>query len=215
METLVNERNKEETTMKKRILTLAMALALVLTAFASTALAVETMYLYAPSGKTVNVRSEPSTAGGNATVLQMTPIGTAVQVEEYLSNGWAAIIWGSYGTAYVKTEFLSSVQRGPSGGGVTPVTPSTDKEKAMNSLAAELSSFKQVTSSYTIYPMPRRASGFVNFRLAPVQYGKEYYRVYANNALTVLGETKGWYQVRDENTGVVGYIVKSLTTLAP
>ena len=198
--------------MKKRILSkalvLTLALVLVLGTGMTTASAYTVMYLYAPTGSTVNVRSEPSMAGGGATVLAMEPIGTAVQVLEWMNNGWAVISWGS-GVAYVKSEFLSD-SRG--GGGYTPSVES-DKEKAMDNLLAETKTYSTVANPFTIYPNPQRSSGFVNFRLIPVQYGKEFYRVYPNNALTVLGQTRNWYQVRDENTGVIGYIVKSLVTV--
>ncbi len=206
----LNGIKEEENEMSKRILSLALALMLALTVFMTAASADAVyMYLYAPTGRTVNVRTEPSTAAGSATVITQAPIGTQVEVKEFLDNNWAVIYWGS-DVAYVKSEFLSTNQRAPGGGAITPGV--SDKEKAMDSLTGELKTYKQVSNSYTIYPAPKRASGFVNFRLAPVQYGKEYYRVYANNALTVLGETRGWYQVRDEATGVVGYIVKSLTS---
>ena len=196
--------------MNKRILSLVLALALLLgCGMMTTASAYTTMYLYARTGHTVNVRSEPSTAGGSSTVLAMAPIGTAVQVLEFMNNGWSVISWGN-GIAYVMTEFLSDSSGG--GGGYTPVVES-DKEKAMDSLMNELKTYSRVASPFTIYPNPNRASGFVNFRLVPVQYGKELYRVYASNALTVLGQTRNWYQVEDNNTGVIGYIVKSLVTV--
>lgn len=197
--------------MNKRILSLVLALVLVMGIGMTGASAYTVMYLYAPTGHTVNVRSEPSMAGGGATVIAMVPIGTAVQVLEWMNNGWAVISWGD-SIAYVKSEFLSDTQRG-GGGGYTP-SGQTDKEKAMDNLLAETKTYTAVTNPFTIYPNPQRSSGFVNFRLIPVQYGKEFYRVYPGNALTVLGQTRSWYQVRDDNTGVIGYIVKSLVTVA-
>ena len=197
--------------MNKRILSLVLALALMLAASMTTAASASTtMYLYAPTGHTVNVRSEPSMAGGDNTVLAKVSIGTAVEVLEFMNNGWSVISWGG-GIAYVKSEFLSATKGG--GGGYTPSVIS-DKEKAMDNLMSELKTYTRVASSFTIYPNPNRASGFVNFRLAPVQYGQEFYRVYPSNSLTVLGQTRNWYQVQDDSTGVIGYIVKSLVRVA-
>ena len=87
--------------MNKRLLTMVTAVILMLVMYIPASLAGETMYVYTENGKGLTVRSEPN-KGDNA--IGSLAYGASVYVDHYLSNGWACIVWGSYGDAYGMTR---------------------------------------------------------------------------------------------------------------
>ena len=113
--------------MKKRLVPFLLALAILVIALVSAAMADSSVkYVYARNGKPLNVRAWPDV---NSALLGKIPSGTAVTVEAYTSNyTWANIRYNGQ-SAYVMTQFL--VDTYPEGGFVppspSPLTPSGDK----------------------------------------------------------------------------------------
>ena len=90
--------------MTKRVLTLALALALCCLC-AAPVLAesgVTEMYVYTDNQKGLNVRSTPY-VGDN--IIGLAPFGTRINVLRFLDNGWACIRWNG-SEAYVQSRFL-------------------------------------------------------------------------------------------------------------
>lgn len=191
--------------MIKKLLAMAVALALMMVMFIPTSLAAFEMWVYTANGGALNVRATPST-GDN--VIGTVQYGSNVVVDYHLGNGWTALIWGSYGTAYVQTRYLVDYQPGPrpqpqpqpSGGG-----SSSASAEEMTAINAEFKSARRVTP-YTVQTMAARSTGTVNMRWAPHKKA-ELIRSYKSGVdLEVIAELKDWRQVRDPETGDVGFI---------
>ena len=207
--------------MIKKIISLA--LVAVLAAMLIPALAAAdyygTQWVYTDNGKSLRVRSTPST-GDN--VIGTLKYGAEVTVVQMYSNGWAQILWeqndyGEFGTAYVQRRFL--VNHKPSSQPVQPSSPSsgtssdvTDYAKVFTSMNTEFRSAKKVTAPYTVIARPSRASGWVNLRWAPTTEAERIATCKQGKELTVLAELKNWYQVQDPETGMIGFISRQYVT---
>ena len=178
-----------------------------------------TQWVYTDNGKSLNVRSTPST-GNN--IIGSLKYGAEVTVVEMYSNGWAQILWeqnayGEFGVAYVQRRFLvnhkptsqpaQSSTASTSGG----TAVSTDLAKAFSSMNEEFKTGKLVTS-FTVYARPSRASGWVNLRWAPSTEAERIATCPQGKKLTVLAEMKDWYQVKDPATGMIGFISSKYVT---
>jgi uncharacterized protein YgiM (DUF1202 family) len=179
-----------------------------------------TQWVYTDNGKSLNVRSTPST-GNN--IIGSLKYGAEVTVVEMDSNGWAQILWeqnayGEFGVAYVQRRFL--VNHKPTS---QPAQPSTvpasggtaataDLAKAFSTMNDEFRTGKLVANPFTVYARPARASGWVNLRWAPSTEAERIATCPQGKALTVIGETKNWYQVRDPQTSMIGFIMKKFVS---
>lgn len=186
--------------MKKRTISFLLMLALLLVALIPAASASGTVkYVNTRNSKPLNVRSWPSV---NAALLGTIPNGRAVTVENYTSDyTWASITYNGQ-TAYVMTQYLvdsSSVVP-------TPV-PSGNAQNTINAMENEFRTYHVVTP-YTVLAKPDRASGWVNLRYAPSTDIGHADNLYANTQLTVIAETTNWLQVRRNDTGVTGYVMR-------
>lgn len=226
--------------MIKRILTLALALALLslcVTPVLADSSNLTVMYVYTDNQKSLNVRSTPY-VGDN--IIALAPFGTRINVVRFLDNGWACILWNG-SEAYVQSRFLqwnspSSVTAAPA----TPVptaVPTVAPTAApyinnggynnnnynynnynygnhytdtLATLNAEFRTARMVTP-FVVIVRPARASGWVNMRWAPSK-DVEVLATYRSGArLTVLAETQSWYQVADPDTDATGFIMKTYT----
>jgi len=204
--------------MKKQIISLLLIAAMMAMLLPTVAFAdyYGTQWVYTDNGKSLNVRSTPST-GNN--VIGSLKYGAEVTVVEIYSNGWAQILWeqnsyGEFGVAYVQRRFL--VNHKPTS---QPAQPSTvpasggtaataDLAKAFSTMNDEFKAGKLVANPFTVYARPSRASGWVNLRWAPSTEAERIATCPQGKALTVIGETKNWYQVQDPQTGMIGFISK-------
>ena len=179
-----------------------------------------TQYVYTDNGKSLNVRSAPST-GDN--VIGSLQYGAEVTVIEMYANGWAQILWeqkdnGEFGAAYVQRRFLVNHQ--PTSQPVQPAaapasgtaSEAADYAKAFSSMNAEFKSARKVAVPYTVAARPSRASGWVNLRWAPSTEAERIATCRQGKELTVLAELKNWYQVQDPETGMIGFISRQYTT---
>jgi len=191
--------------MKKRVIPLLLALALLMLTFVPAATAAGiTKYVYTRNGKPLNVRAWPSV---NSSLLGTIPNGSAISVENYTTDYTWAVIRYNGQTAYVMTQYLVD------GSPVTPVTPTPsggNSQGLIYSLENELRSY-HVVSPYTVVAKPVRATGWVNLRYIPSTECCHAENLYANTQLTVIAETANWLQVRKNDNGVTGYVMRQYT----
>lgn len=196
--------------MSKRVLTLVLAVSLMLVLVIPSAGAISTMYVYTANGRTLNVRSTPST-GDN--IIGSLKYGAEVGVERFLDNGWAAIVWGSYGTAYVQSRYLQWYKPGPKPTAAPTAKPAPAPAAGIAALNQIFRTGKSVTP-YTVVVRPSRSSGWVNMRWAPSTEA-EVFRTYKDGArLTVIADLDKWYQVVDPETEATGFMMKNFTVNA-
>ena len=211
--------------MIRKLISLALIAALAVMIIPSLAFAdyYGTQWVYTDNGKTLNVRSSPST-GDN--IIGYLKYGAEVTVVQMYSNGWAQILWeqneyGEFGVAYVQRRFL--VNHKPSSKPVQP-TPtaapasggsadSTNYTKEFSNMNTEFRSAKKADMPYTVVARPSRASGWVNLRWAPSTEAERIATCKQGKELTVLAELKNWYQVQDPETGMIGFINRQYVTI--
>ncbi len=189
--------------MKKRMISLLLVLAVLLIALIPAASASGTVkYVYTRNSKPLNVRSWPDV---NAAQVGTIPNGQAVTVENYTADyRWAVITFNGQ-TAYVMTQYL--VDSSP----VIPTpVPGGNAQNIINSMENEFRTY-HVVSPYIVLAKPVRASGWVNLRYAPSTEFGHAGNLYANTQLTVIAETINWLQVRRNDTGVTGYVMRQYT----
>lgn len=186
--------------MKKRIVPFLLVLLITAAALLPAASAAGTVkYVYTRNGKPLNVRSWPSIT---ADLVGTIPNGRAVTVENYTADYTWAIITFSGRTAYVMTQYLVD----GSSPDPTPV-PSGSDRTLINSMENEFRTYHVVTP-YTVLAKPVRSSGWVNLRYVPSTDFGHADNLYANTQLTVIAETTNWLQVRRNDTGVTGYVMR-------
>ena len=210
--------------MKKQILSLAL-IAVMMAVFLPTQAVADsyygTQYVYTDNGKSLNVRSAPS-MGDN--IIGSLKYGADVTVVEMYSNGWAKILWGQsdygeFGTAYVQRRFLVNHKPSsqPSQPAVVPASGSaaagTDYAKLFTAMNDEFRTGKLVPQQFNVYARPSRASGWVNLRWAPSLEAERIATCPQGKVLTVIAETRNWYQVRDPQTGMIGFISKQYVSV--
>ena len=164
-------------------------------------------YVYTRNGKPVNVRSQPSI---NSALVGTIAFGKAVTVENYTTDYTWAVITFNGRTAYVMSQYLVD---GTPVNPVTPVTPSggnANTQGIINAMENEFRTYR-VVSPYTVVAKPTRASGWVNLRYAPSTEFGHAGNLYANTQLTVIAETANWLQVRRNDNGITGYVMRQYT----
>ena len=191
----------------KKLISMMVALILILTAvtFVTSASATcSEMYVVSKNGKGVNVRAAPSK---QAAVLRQVAYGETVLVDwSYAGNdGWSRLVWGSYGDAYIMTQFLSSTKPGPK---PTPDPAEKEKEAEQKKLKDEQNS-EHAVEPYYIIVQPTRTSGWVNFRSGPSKTTAKIRSFSGGQELLVIAETNNWYKAEDSETGKTGYLSKA------
>lgn len=194
--------------MKKRFLAMTLMLVLLL-AVASSAMAVTTMYVYSDNGLPVKVRAQPSTS---AEVLSKKAYGEQVGVDHFLSNGWACIVYGGYGDAYMMSRFLVSYDPGPAPVTKKP-TPTKTPTPASSGIKALNKTFQsaRTVEPYDVSVSYPRASGWVNLRWAPSKETELIRQMKNGEILTVIAELNDWLQVQDETSGKTGFVYAQYT----
>lgn len=191
----------------KKLISMMVALILILTAvtFVTSASATcSEMYVVSKNGKGVNVRAAPSK---QAAVLRQVAYGETVLVDwSYAGNdGWSRLVWGSYGDAYIMTQFLSATKPGPK---PTPDPAEKEKEAEQKKLKDEQNS-EHAVEPYYIIVQPTRTSGWVNFRSGPSKTTAKIRSFSGGQELLVIAETNNWYKAEDSETGKTGYLSKA------
>lgn len=206
----------------KRILVLALTI-LMLTALAIPALAItaeeaaETgskMYITTQSSDTVSMRSSP---GAKYDSVFKVPYGAQVYVYESIVNGadekWYRIHYydqnGKCFNGYMNERYLTYDQPKD-----REDKKQSDKDNSSdNTVVVDTSMFKgfnKVGETCTV--KPSKSGGYVNMRWAPSMSMPVITRYYDGAELYVLAENRTWCQVYDEETGVCGFMYKSMTS---
>lgn len=206
----------------KRILVLALTI-LMLTALAIPALAItaeeaaETgskMYITTQSSDTVSMRSSP---GAKYDSVFKVPYGAQVYVYESIVNGadekWYRIHYydqnGKCFNGYMNERYLTYDQ--PKGR--EDKKPSGKDNSSDNTVTVDTGMFKgfnKVGETCTV--KPSKSGSYVNMRWAPSMSMPVITRYYDGAELYVLAENRTWCQVYDEETGVCGFMYKSMTS---
>ena len=191
----------------KKLISMMVALILILTAMTFVTSASATcseMYVVSKNGKGVNVRAAPSK---QAAVLRQVAYGETVLVDwSYAGNdGWSRLVWGSYGDAYIMTQFLSATKPGPK---PTPDPAEKEKEAEQKKLKDEQNS-EHAVEPYYIIVQPTRTSGWVNFRSGPSKTTAKIRSFSGGQEMLVIAETNNWYKAEDSETGKTGYLSKA------
>ena len=194
--------------MKKRVIAFLLVTGILVLALASCAMAVSTVkYVYTRNSRPLNVRVWPDT---KSALLGTIPNGTAVTVEGYTTDyTWAYIVYNGQ-NAYVMTQYL--VDTYPGGGSTPTPVPGGEGtyQRIVSSLENEFRTYR-VVEPYTVLAKPTRATGWVNLRYVPSTEFGHAENLYANTQLTVIAETQNWLQVRKNDTGVTGYVMRIYT----
>ena len=206
----------------KRILVLALTI-LMLTALAIPALAItaeeaaETgskMYITTQSSDTVSMRSSP---GAKYDSVFKVPYGSQVYVYESIVNGadekWYRIHYydqnGKCFNGYMNERYLTYDQPKDR----EDEKPSGKDNSSDNTVTIDTSMFKgfnKVGETCTV--KPSKSGSYVNMRWAPSMSMPVITRYYDGAELYVLAENRTWCQVYDEETGVCGFMYKSMTS---
>ncbi len=170
----------------------------------------KTMYVYTDNRGKLNVRSEPKT--GNNVIGQL-DYGTKVTVEGpvVINADWSVIKYkkGPDGVGYVMTRFL--VDKKPKD--ADKKAEEAERKKNLEELNRQLASAKAVEQPFMIAVRASRTSGWVNFRVGPGVAADRIASLPDGKNLKVVGETTGWYQAVDMETGKTGYISKNYVTV--
>lgn len=170
-------------------------------------------YVKTENGKGLNVRDNPG--GGN--VIGSLKYGTRIYTTGFTTPEWALITYkydkpglgmGEY-AAWVSTRYLTrnnpgTYQGSSASSGSTQTSAAT--ADPLSGINAIFRTAKQVSAPYTVVARPSRASGWVNLRWAPSTDAERIATCPQGKQLTVLAEMKGWYQVQDPATGMIGFI---------
>lgn len=206
----------------KRILVLALTI-LMLTALAIPALAItaeeaaETgskMYITTQSSDTVSMRSSP---GAKYDSVFKVPYGAQVYVYESIMNGadekWYRIHYydqnGKCFNGYMNERYLTYDQPKDR----EDEKPSGKDNSSDNTVTVDTGMFKgfnKVGETCTV--KPSKSGSYVNMRWAPSMSMPVITRYYDGAELYVLAENRTWCQVYDEETGVCGFMYKSMTS---
>ena len=166
-----------------------------------------TMYVVTADGKSLNLRSEPST-GNN--IIGHLAYGEKVEVVRFLDNGWARLAWTG-GEAYVQSRFL---QWSKPAARPTPKPTEDPKKREEAALRAELASEIPV-APFGIVARATRSTGWVNLRRQPSTSTARVEQCPDGLPLTVIAVTTNWYRVIDPENGKTGYIHQDYVTVVP
>lgn len=213
---------------KKLVAFLSVLMLLTLTVMPLAHAASNIWYVYTENGKTLNVRSSPVVSNG--TLVGRLPYGAKVEVL-YFEGNWACIYYHwddgllSGDECWVQKRFLVAYQPAPhsssyvpsgsgSSSGGSSSGSSTSKAATNYGQLGELNrEFKtlQLVTPFVVSSKPVRSSGFVNLRWAPHAEAEIAGIAYYGHRLTVIASTANWYQVEDEATGKICFVMKKYT----
>ena len=178
--------------MKLRKVLAVMLLAVLLTMVAAPAFAYTTYYSACRNGKALNVREYPSK---ESAAIGKIPYGEVVAVE-YISDGWATIVWGSYGDAYVQASLLSRTYPGTKPSGSSSSSSSTSSTSYKNF----------VFTDYHASIVPTRSTGTVTMYWTPSTKGTKMTLLSNGDEVQVLAQTNNWAQVYCEDVNMCGFV---------
>lgn len=193
--------------MKKRFFLLICVLALVAVSVLPVCASASTVkYIYNMKGTGANIRSEPSTAKGDLTVLAFKKNGTKLIVESYVNSSWAIVHLASGSdSAYIQRRMLVD---NPGQAAKKKAAQKSQKKEAGNTTISNLFSKFKVVTEYPATVRVRNAGTTIPLRWGPSKSCKIMMQCYDNQEVTVLAQGANWYQIRVEDNGYTGFIQK-------
>ncbi|MEG0902295.1 MAG: SH3 domain-containing protein [Clostridia bacterium] len=181
--------------MKKRFLALICAVVLLsLTAMPMAALAgAHYSYVYTSNGKTLNMRKAPITHANNK--VTDVPYGARVVVHEYVNSATWAYVEYQGRMGYVMTRYLVNQAPAPK---PVPKPSAPDTPASFNGF---------VQAEYSALVRASVPGGYINMRWAPSKQQAIQQRMADGQRVEVIAQNKVWAQVRDDDTGNVGFIM--------
>ena len=159
----------------------------------------------------VNMRADTSV---NSEKVGSIPYGTQIIILEYLKdNSWVLVDYNGL-QGYVMTRYISySNQERP----VKPPTPSKPAPKpapAAEDLTHIFHGFE--SADYTAVLKATAPGGFVHMRWAPSKQMPIMADYFDGKQFEVVSENNSWCQIRDAETGKIGFMMRSfLSPIAP
>lgn len=189
--------------MSKKVLSLILALAVVLTMFVLPAAASAgtvgyyAVYSHCPNGKPLNVRSGP---GKDFPVIDKVPYGGVIYVVYPAVDGWLPL----NDVGYVQAALTSQTYPGPY---VAP-DPSKKTTEPAADYNALFQSAKAVATPYLVtLKATANSKGVANVRWAPSKKATLLKAYDPGTQVLVLAEVgKNWLQVQDPITNAVGFV---------
>ena len=181
------------------------------------------MYVYTENGGELNVRAEPDTRTGK--VIGYLKYGTPVKVLGLPSVGssWYIIEFlGARGDAgYVMQRYLvpnppparQKATAAPARRNTPTPAPVNNSSRNLQELNRQLSTASAFSVPMSAIVRASRTSGWVNFRVGPAMSTDLISQLQDGHPLTLIGQTEGWYQAIDYETGKVGYIDKNYVSV--
>lgn len=211
--------------MIKRFLTLSLAAMLLLSLLPAAVAEDDTpdphagyYYVYTANGKGLNVREEPNSSGR---VVGSLKYGARIHVDAFTSPEWALILYKynkpGYGTAqyaaWVSTRYLTKKKPAPFKAQDNTAATTTAKSSSSATGAGFPGLQEQFASAIQVAPFtvscnPARSSGWTYLRWGPSAETPKMATFSQGYQLTVIAETRNWYQVEDPKTGKVGFVSK-------
>jgi SH3-like domain-containing protein len=189
--------------MKKKGLFLV---ALILTLFIVLPVLAEHQYVVTANGRNLNVRKY---ASKGADVIDSIRYGTRVDVRFY-EGSWCFITYGSR-SGYVMSRFLKKSI--PSGQYIRPAYQTYTTIPTAVNYGYNGDKMMNVVP-YVVQIQPSRPSGRVAVRWSPTTQSEVVQYLTDGYQLTVTAQNRYWAQVRDENSGMVGYVYREFLRLS-
>lgn len=199
--------------MNKRWISLALAaLLLVLAMFSAAAFGggeagTWHAYVYTSNGKSLNLRSEPSTSSPPIATI---PYGASVHLNDYIDKTWVEVDYNNY-HGYVMGRYLT-YEKPPPKPRPDPTPKPTPKptSSTQTSLKEVFKGF--IFTSHTVQVRPSSPGGFVHMRWAPTKAADPIRDYHQNDELTVIAQNDTWAQVVDPATGITGFMMRAFLT---
>ncbi len=183
--------------MKSKLVSLVLIAALIMAvAIPTSALAITEYYVKTNQGGPIGVWESTDT---HSQKLGSLAYGEIVPVEGILGNGWAQIVWGGAGSAFVHSKYLVKSNPGkfvPKGDGAA-------------SQGGGINYKKFTPAYYKVMVVP--TSTFVNLRWSPSKdsAGNIQDRLFYGQMLWVLANNGSWSQVYDAENHRGGFVQSS------
>ena len=203
----------------KKTLGLFLVLVMLISLTVTTAYAAD-MYVFSNNGYPVKLRTSPDASNDDNLIKKITQ-GTYVDVQYYTNNGnWAYLYVPSEGLyGFMMTQYLTYDQARaeasrwiqPAATAVPSSASKTSGDDAVSAMNVQFNSMRYV-SPYVAYVTTNHAAQRINMRWAPTTVAKAMTTFSRGDVVTVLAEGSSWAQVRDESTGMIGFISRSFLT---
>ena len=195
--------------MKKRLISLGVAvllLAMIVAPLGTASALTWGGYVNTSNGKGLYLRSDPST---NGSIILTIPFGAWVGFTEIYNDTWIRVGYAGH-EGFVMRRYLSAEAPAPRPVPVPTPAPAPAPQPSGNEIAQIFSGF-QITNYY-VAVRPSSPGGFVHMRWAPTKSAPILKDFHQNDQLEVLSQNRTWAQVRDPQTGVTGFMMRSFLT---